>query len=52
MLVCLCCLKAIESREGRQPVREVYLYDEEEYQNCEWCGDLIDEGYDILPDHD
>ena len=48
MLVCFHCLRAIESREGKQPVEEVAFFDEEEFQKCEWCGEEIDEGYEIL----
>ena len=49
MVVCLHCLRAIESREGKQPIKEV-SFDEEEHKKCEWCGDEIEEGFEILPD--
>lgn len=48
MLVCANCLRAIESREGNQPVLDV-TFDPEE-QKCEWCGEEIEEGFDILPE--
>ena len=50
MLVCLNCLRAIESREGNQPVLEV-AFDPEEEQKCEWCGDDIEDGYEICDDN-
>ena len=52
MLVCFHCLRDIESREGALPVEGVSFYDEEEYQKCEWCGEVIDEGYEIYDDYE
>lgn len=40
--VCAHCLAAIESREGRQAVREIYI-DEDEPQTCEWCESETDD---------
>lgn len=50
--VCLHCLQAIESREGRQVTREIYI-DEDENPRCDWCEETADEGgfdrlYEIL----
>lgn len=49
MVVCFHCLRAIESREGKQPVLEV-TFDEEDGKKCDWCGDEIEEGFEILPE--
>ena len=49
MLVCFDCLRAIESREGKVATLEV-SFDADEGQKCEWCGDEIEEGYEIIPD--
>lgn len=38
--VCPRCLMAIESREGRQFTRPIYL-DDDEPARCEWCEDDI-----------
>lgn len=38
--VCPRCLMAIESREGRQFTRPIYL-DDDEPARCEWCDDDI-----------
>ena len=49
MVVCFDCLRAIESREGKVGPLEVN-FDKDEGQKCEWCGDDIEEGYEIIPD--
>lgn len=49
MIVCFDCLRAIESREGKVATLEV-SFDKDEGQTCEWCGDDIEEGYEIIPD--
>ena len=50
--VCLHCLQAIESREGQQITRKIYI-DEDENPRCDWCEDTANEGgfdalYEIL----
>ena len=52
--VCSHCLLAIESREGVQPVNEIYV-SEGENQVCGWCGQTAEEGgfdtlYELLPE--
>lgn len=44
--VCSRCLMAIESREGKQVTRPIYVDSEnEEESKCEWCED---NGFDTL----
>ncbi len=46
--VCRSCLMAIESREGSQATRKIYI-DEDDPTPCDWCGeDLDDTLYEIL----
>ncbi len=45
-VVCLGCLKAIESREGTLDTEHVY-FSEDDHQECGWCGEEIEEGYII-----
>lgn len=42
--ICLHCLMAIESHEGRQRVTKVELDDEDEV-TCEWCDEVIEDCY-------
>ena len=37
--VCEHCLMAIESREGRQITRKIYL-DDDDLTPCDWCEDI------------
>ena len=48
MVVCLHCLKAIESREGDQEAEQVF-FSEDEHRKCDWCGDEIEEGWEFYP---
>ena len=43
LTVCERCLMAIESREGAQIVRKIYI-DADENPTCDWCEDTADEG--------
>ena len=44
--VCDHCLRAIESREGSQPVLEVYVDENDESESmCMWCEE---NGFDVL----
>ena len=49
MRVCAHCLAAIESREGAQYARPVYLDDEDAADFfCDWCGsDIYETLYEI-----
>lgn len=47
LTVCRRCLMAIESREGRQATREIYLEEEDAETTCDWCGDTA-EYFDTL----
>lgn len=44
LCVCERCLMAIESREGSQVTRKIYL-DEDDPRPCDWCED---DGNDVL----
>lgn len=47
--VCWYCLLAIESREGRQAARPVYIDEEDHDARCDWCHDTAEEcGIDVL----
>lgn len=53
LLVCDRCLRAIESREGNQPTKTIYIDDDapEEESRCTWCEECgFDVLYEILPD--
>lgn len=43
LTVCERCLMAIESREGEQITRRVYI-DDDENPACDWCGETANEG--------
>ena len=45
-VVCLTCLRAIESREGELEAEQVY-FTEDDHQKCCWCDEEIEEGYII-----
>lgn len=47
MYVCKHCLMAIESREGSQRARKIYIDDEENEteSRCDWCEEY---GFDTL----
>lgn len=48
LCVCWRCLMGIESREGKQITREIYL-DEDDPRPCDWCeDDTSDVLYEIL----
>lgn len=47
LTVCARCLMAIESHEGRQTTRTIYLDDEDTETTCDWCGDTA-EYFDTL----
>ena len=41
--VCPRCLQAIESREGEQPHKTIYI-DGDENPRCEWCEETAEDG--------
>lgn len=46
--VCSRCLMAIESREGKQITRQLFI-DEDDPTPCDWCeNDVFDTLYEIL----
>ena len=47
MKVCERCLRAIESKEGKQATIEIGGSDEAEYL-CDFCGDSADRLFQIL----
>lgn len=45
--VCARCLMAIESHEGQQITRKIYL-DDEDATACDWCEEEETELYELL----
>ena len=47
--VCWRCLMAIESHEGDQITRRIYIDDDDTETRCDWCDDTADDGgFDML----